>query len=542
MRRHVWCLAPLLGVLLLTQPRALAVRGDLVPRGVPQAPICATDHVWQQKRAALGLSKGAACAPEGECDDPAIRDAIVRHPFTVRLLVHVMNSSAGDPPSGIVQADVDTALVELNERYAPYNISFELVGTRYHDDDDFHCIAALSFFNDDWRIDIENMKLAYAEDPWTQLNVFVGCQTSSIFGVLGGYAIFPWDTAALTHLGGLWVNSDYFGAGKTVLTHEIGHCLGLWHSHRGVSETTDCDDPCTENVHAPDATAADLVGDFCKDTPATPPNGDCADPVGVDCDSVAWGATDFTNYMGYADETCVDHFTPEQVDRMHCWSRNAIAALIEEHVTLVHVQTTQVVEEVDGNLRRALGTVRVIDPMGVPVAGVSVRARWLGTYTAQVLAETEPSGTAAFQTPWISVAKACWTLEVLDLTSEGFVYDRKSNVAVSHTTGEACGRRPGVKGPYVNAVPRLEAIKPNPFNPATTIVFSLPEAATVQLDVYDVAGRLVRTLLNAPRAAGTHEVLWTGRDDHDRAAASGVYVAVLRVGDLVLQHRMVLLK
>ncbi|MCA9754003.1 MAG: T9SS type A sorting domain-containing protein, partial [Gemmatimonadetes bacterium] len=64
---------------------------------------------------------------------------------------------------------------------------------------------------------------------------------------------------------------------------------------------------------------------------------------------------------------------------------------------------------------------------------------------------------------------------------------------------------------------------PNPFSGSTAIRFALPEKAPVSLRVYDVSGRLVRTLVNAPLDAGRHAVTWDGRDDRGRTAASGVY-------------------
>ena len=65
---------------------------------------------------------------------------------------------------------------------------------------------------------------------------------------------------------------------------------------------------------------------------------------------------------------------------------------------------------------------------------------------------------------------------------------------------------------------------PNPFESATTIRFSLPAPATVDLRIFDVGGRLVRTLANRePRAAGFHQIDWNGRDARGERAASGVY-------------------
>ena len=64
---------------------------------------------------------------------------------------------------------------------------------------------------------------------------------------------------------------------------------------------------------------------------------------------------------------------------------------------------------------------------------------------------------------------------------------------------------------------------PNPFNPVTTIPFSIRAKGLVQLRIYDVAGRLVRTLVNEVREAGSYEARWDGRNDGGRQAASGVY-------------------
>jgi hypothetical protein len=83
---------------------------------------------------------------------------------------------------------------------------------------------------------------------------------------------------------------------------------------------------------------------------------------------------------------------------------------------------------------------------------------------------------------------------------------------------------------------------PNPFNPATTIPFELTRADRVQLDVFDVAGRRVRALLDGQRAAGLHQAAWDGRDDAGRAVASGVYFYRLQAAGRVETRRMLLLK
>ncbi len=78
---------------------------------------------------------------------------------------------------------------------------------------------------------------------------------------------------------------------------------------------------------------------------------------------------------------------------------------------------------------------------------------------------------------------------------------------------------------------------PNPFNAITEIVFSLPRAMNAKLKIYDVTGRLVRTLVDEQFASGEHRVAFDARD-----VASGVYFYELRAGDVKVARKMLLLK
>ncbi|MDH3216536.1 MAG: T9SS type A sorting domain-containing protein [Candidatus Krumholzibacteria bacterium] len=84
---------------------------------------------------------------------------------------------------------------------------------------------------------------------------------------------------------------------------------------------------------------------------------------------------------------------------------------------------------------------------------------------------------------------------------------------------------------------------PNPFNPNTTIRYQVPTISDVTLRIYDVEGRLVRTLVDRPgHAAGVHTVVWHGRDDRARDLSSGVYFYRLNAGSRSESRRMVLLQ
>ncbi|MEW6753099.1 MAG: two-component regulator propeller domain-containing protein [Candidatus Latescibacterota bacterium] len=83
---------------------------------------------------------------------------------------------------------------------------------------------------------------------------------------------------------------------------------------------------------------------------------------------------------------------------------------------------------------------------------------------------------------------------------------------------------------------------PNPLNAATVIPFALPQAGRVELTVHDLAGQVVRTLVQAWVPAGEQQVHWRGDDDAGRAAASAVYLCRLRTPWGTKTRRLVLLR
>jgi len=102
----------------------------------------------------------------------------------------------------------------------------------------------------------------------------------------------------------------------------------------------------------------------------------------------------------------------------------------------------------------------------------------------------------------------------------------------------------GVKEERASVGPRLALTSsPNPFNPATTIRFDLPQERRVSLRIYDIAGRCVRTLVDEVwMVAGTHEAGWDGRNAQGRQSASGVYFAHLDAGPTAKVTKMILVK
>ena len=83
---------------------------------------------------------------------------------------------------------------------------------------------------------------------------------------------------------------------------------------------------------------------------------------------------------------------------------------------------------------------------------------------------------------------------------------------------------------------------PNPFNPMTTIKYDLPNANHVNLNIFDLKGRLVRTLVSENREAGTHELIWNGQDNNGRMLPSGMYFYQLNTSDFSRVKKAIFIK
>jgi|GEM_PF-1589876 len=91
-------------------------------------------------------------------------------------------------------------------------------------------------------------------------------------------------------------------------------------------------------------------------------------------------------------------------------------------------------------------------------------------------------------------------------------------------------------------VNRLWQNQPNPFNPRTTIKYSLAQSGPVQIMIYDVNGRLVKTLVNGMKPAGPNSEVWDGTNDQNHKVGSGIFWAQMKAGSFVSNKKMVVLK
>lgn len=96
-----------------------------------------------------------------------------------------------------------------------------------------------------------------------------------------------------------------------------------------------------------------------------------------------------------------------------------------------------------------------------------------------------------------------------------------------------------------SAVPVTFALKqnaPNPFNPTTNISYDLPVASRVTLEILNVLGQKVKLLVNDFREAGSHSVIWDGRDEYGLTTASGIYFYRITAGENQAVKKMMMLK
>jgi hypothetical protein len=88
----------------------------------------------------------------------------------------------------------------------------------------------------------------------------------------------------------------------------------------------------------------------------------------------------------------------------------------------------------------------------------------------------------------------------------------------------------------------LHANAPNPFNPSTEIAYDLPEPSEVNVEIFDLLGKHVRTLVNQRQAAGRYAVSWDGRDDNNLLVSNGVFIYQLRAGKFMQSRKMTLIR
>ena len=83
---------------------------------------------------------------------------------------------------------------------------------------------------------------------------------------------------------------------------------------------------------------------------------------------------------------------------------------------------------------------------------------------------------------------------------------------------------------------------PNPFNSSTLISFQLPHTSNVELEIVDLNGRVIKSLVNENKAAGSHDIRWNGKNEFGEDVPSGVYFYRLRADDFSASKKLLLVK
>jgi len=83
---------------------------------------------------------------------------------------------------------------------------------------------------------------------------------------------------------------------------------------------------------------------------------------------------------------------------------------------------------------------------------------------------------------------------------------------------------------------------PNPFNPVTTLRYDLPEQTHVNITIYDMLGRKVRTILNQQQDPGYKSLIWDATNDYGKPVSAGIYLYQIQAGEYISTKKMVLLK
>jgi PKD repeat protein len=211
----------------------------------------------------------------------------------------------------------------------------------------------------------------------------------------------------------------------------------------------------------------------------------------------------------------------------------------EPGVNQVHVHAMTVTRKTAGPNNNGIADVTIHDQDDQPIANAVVYGYFNEPNTNTKTGTTGSDGVATINGDKTKATVADFCFTVTDVVLSGYTYNYGGNVVTTACETGPQGARPGLSLTNERRLPTAYELgnHPNPFNPATTISFALPEQARVRIDIFNVNGELVTTLINEPRNEGYHLVEWNAA-----GAASGIYFYRLTAGDRTMTRKMLLLK
>jgi hypothetical protein len=427
---------------------------------------------------ALGLQAESVLAQQTTCATPVGEDLITPRmleearnlrggTYTVEIWVHSINEDDGT--GGPTHQEVIDELKDLEDYFAPHNICFAFMGYDKIND---------SGYASDPDFDVDDADDLIADYPpnSTVLDIYI----------LPDYTFFRGSAFAIpNHY--LLIYAGRFN--KPHLSHEMGHCFGLYHTH----ETG-------FGVECPDGSNSSTAGDKCSDTPADDDGGWSSSPCsytggGTNCGQAINADPD--NIMSYAPYACRDEFTADQRARMYSnlASSATLAPLLVNSATATLAASYQSGE----SFWSRTGTITCLS--GYDAGSSAYVTLNAGNYV-ELLAGVDitPNSSGHF----MATVNQC-DFNLLRLAD--YEHDEEPVQIADDSEFDM-------------------NVYPNPFKDQTTLSISLSDDAPVSLTIVDQLGRTVENAYNnSTLSSGTH----TYKLDGGRLP-TGIYQAVLTVG------------
>jgi len=213
----------------------------------------------------------------------------------------------------------------------------------------------------------------------------------------------------------------------------------------------------------------------------------------------------------------------------------------------MHVAENNVTKQSFFIFSRATATVKIVDQNGDPVSSATVAGSWHGSAAKTVSLTTNSSGEASSTSNWV-FGNGTFEFCVDDVSKSGLTYNATANVVTCASTDGSTSSAVQVSNIRIEDIEgeigfKVAKNSPNPFNPSTTITFLIPEQSHVKLEIYNVLGQRVRTLINQQVEGGVQTAVWDGKDISGSSVSSGFYVYQITVNSKhKLRKKILMLK